>query len=90
MKFTLIMGFPGSASDKEFACQYKTCKRCASNLWVSKTPGVRNGIPIFLPGKFHEQAIVHGASELDRTAQLSTHITLIIIYLIQMSITWDR
>ena len=90
MKFTMIMGFPGSASGKEFAYQCKTYKRHASNTWVGKTPGVRNGIPVFLLGKFHEQATVHGASESDRTEQLSTHITLIIIHLIHMSLIWDR
>ena len=90
MKFTLIMGFPGSASGKEFAYQCRICKRHASNTWVGKTPGVRNGLPVFLLGKFHEQATVHGASESDRTEQLSTHITLIIIHLIHMSLIWDR
>ena len=39
------MGFPGGASDKEAACQYRRHKRLGFNLWVGKSPGEGYGSP---------------------------------------------
>ena len=38
-----MLGFPGSASGKEAACQYKRCKRHGCNPWVRKIPGGGHG-----------------------------------------------
>ena len=37
------MGFPGGASGKEPACQYRRHKRLRLDPWVGKTPRERNG-----------------------------------------------
>ena len=39
-------GFPGGASGKEPACQYRRHKRLGFNPWVGKIPWSRNGRPL--------------------------------------------
>ena len=50
-------GFPGGASGKEAACQYRRCKRHRFNPWVGKIPWSRkwHSSLVCLPGRFHEQ-----------------------------------
>ena len=50
-------GFPGGASGKESACQYKWHKRRGFNPWVGKIPWRRAWLPtpVFLPGESHGQ-----------------------------------
>ena len=49
--------FPGGASGKESACQYRRHNRCEFNPWVRKIPWRRTQqpTPVFLPGKSHGQ-----------------------------------
>ena len=76
-----ILGFPGSASDKEPAYQCRRHKRCRFNPWVRKKPWRREWqpAPVFLPGEFHGQRSLAGYSpqghkELDTTEWLThTH-----------------
>ena len=51
--------FPGGACGKESTCQ---CKRCRLDPWVGKIPWSRKWypIPVFLPGKSHEQRSLVG------------------------------
>ena len=48
-------GFPGSASDKEPACQCRRCKRCRFDPWIRKISWRRAWQPplVFLPGEPH-------------------------------------
>ena len=69
------MGFPGSASGKESACQ---CRRLGFDPWVGKIPWRRKWqtTPVFLPGESHEQRRLVGYSlwghkGLDTTEQLN-------------------
>ena len=63
------MGFPGSASGKEPACQCRRHKRCQFNPWVGKIPWRRTWqpTPVFLPGESHGwgslQVTVHWLSK---------------------------
>ena len=52
---THARGFPGGASGKESACQWRRHKRSRFNPCVSKIPWRRKWLraPVFLPGKFH-------------------------------------
>ena len=61
-----IYGSTGGTSDKESACQFKRYKRLQFNPWVRKILWRRRWqpIPIFLPGKSHEQRILVGYSSL--------------------------
>ena len=47
------LGFPGGASGKESACQFRRPKRRGFNLWTGKNSWSRKWypIPLFLPGK---------------------------------------
>ena len=78
LMFTL--GCPGGTSGKEFACQYRRCKRLGFDPWVGKIPWVGKvpwirkwqPIPVFLRGKSHGQRKLVGYSkcglkELDTT-----------------------
>ena len=62
-------GFPGGASGKESACQFRRHKRCGFNPWVRKIPGRRacKPTPVSLPRESVDrgawQAIVSGVSE---------------------------
>ena len=51
----LYGGFPGSASGKAPACQYRRHRRCGFHPWVGKIPWRRawQPIPVFLPGESH-------------------------------------
>ena len=57
--YTHIWGwdFPGDASDKEPACQFRRHKRCRFDSWVEKIPWRRTWqpTPVFLPGESHGQ-----------------------------------
>ena len=57
-------GFPGGASGKEPACQYRRHKGCKFELWVRKIPWRRAWQPtaVFLPGEFHGQRRLVGYS----------------------------
>ena len=48
----------------ESACQCRRCKRHRFDPWIEKTPWSRKWqpIPVFLPGKFHEQRSMVGCS----------------------------
>ena len=48
---------PRWLSGKEYACQYRRCKRLRFNSWVRKIPWRRKlqPTPVFLPGKSHGQ-----------------------------------
>ena len=58
------VGFPGSASGKEPACQCPRCKRCRFDPWVGKIPWRRTWqpTPVFLPGESHGQRTLAGYS----------------------------
>ena len=58
------MGFPGSASGKEPACQCRRHKRCGFNPWVGKIPWRRkwHPTPVFLPGESLGQRSLVGYS----------------------------
>ena len=67
-------GSPGSASDKEPACQCRRHNRCEFNSWVGKIPWMRaqQPTPVLLPGESHGQRSLAGRSpyghmELDTT-----------------------
>ena len=53
-----------SHSANESACQCRRCKRHGFDPWVEKIPWSRKWqpIPVFLPGKFHEQRSMVGCS----------------------------
>ena len=60
VKFTVplnILGFPGDASGKKPACQFRRHKICGFSAWVRKILWRRlwKPTPVFLPGKRHEQ-----------------------------------
>ena len=72
--------YPGGASGKESARQYRRQKRHSFDPWVRKIPWSREWqpIPIFLPGEFHGQRSLAGGSpwghkELDMWARACTH-----------------
>ena len=56
------MGFPGGASGKEPACQFRRHKRCKFSPWVGKIPWSRSWqpTPVFLPGESHGQRSLEG------------------------------
>ena len=69
--------FPGGASYKESACQWRRCKRLRFDPWVGKIPWRRKwqSTPVFLTGKFHRQRRLMGYSawglkELDTTEHM--------------------
>ena len=51
------VGFPGGASGKEPACQYKKPKKYGFSPWVGKKPWRKawQPTPVFLPGESHGQ-----------------------------------
>ena len=59
-----FLGFPGGASGKEPACQYRRCKRRGFDPWVGKIPWKRTWqpTPVFLPGESHGQRSLAGYS----------------------------
>ena len=69
------MEFPGGASDKESACQYRKTWRCRFDPWVRKIPWrkKRQPTPVFLPGKSHQKSLVdynpQGQKESDMTEE---------------------
>ena len=58
------MGFPGGASGKEAACQFRGCRRCRFHPWVGKIPWSKKWQPtaVLLSGKFHGQRSLVGYS----------------------------
>ena len=56
------MGFPGGASGKESACQYRKRRTLKFNPWVRKIPWRRKWqpTPVFLPGESHGQGSLAG------------------------------
>ena len=78
------MGFPGSTSDKEPACQYRRHKSRGFDPWVGKSPWRRvwQTTPVFLPKKSHGQRSLAGyspgvAKSRTQVAWLNTHIPLL-------------
>ena len=72
-------GFPGGATCKELACQFRRHKRLGFNSWVRKIPWRRawRHTSVFLPEKSHGQRSLAGYSpwghkELD-TTELTQH-----------------
>jgi len=59
-----ITGFPGGASGKEPACQYRKPRRLGFNAWVGKIAWRRawQHTQVFLPGESHEQKSLAGYS----------------------------
>ena len=49
---SVVEGFPGGASGKEPACQWRRCNKCRIHPWVGKIPRRRacQSTPVFLPG----------------------------------------
>ena len=75
------MGFPVSASGKGSACQFRRHVRCGFDPWVRKIPWMKawQHMPVFLPGKFHDERSLAGYSpwdhkELVMTERLNTHV----------------
>ena len=64
MKKGIKVGFPGSASDKDPACQCRKCKRYGLDPWVRKIPWRRKEqpTPVFLTRKSHGQRTLAGYS----------------------------
>ena len=58
------LGFPGSASGKEAACQCSKCKRCRFNPLIGKIPWRKawQPTPVFLPGESHGRRSLVGSS----------------------------
>ena len=56
--------FPGGIVGKEFTCWCRRCQRLRFSPWVGKIPWSRKWqpTPIFLPGKFHGQRSLAGAT----------------------------
>ena len=56
------MAFPGGASGKEPACQFRSCKRRGFNVMVRKILWSRKWQPTaeFLPGESHGQRSLGG------------------------------
>ena len=92
-----VREFPRLLSGKQSTCQHRRHKRCASDPWVGKIPWSRNQqpTPVLLPGKFHGQRNLAGATvqgghkELDTTEHalaviflfLCEHCTLLKVFL---------
>ena len=55
-------GFPGGASGKKPACQFRSCKRRGFNVMLRKILWSRKWQPTpeFLPGESHEQRRLGG------------------------------
>jgi len=71
---TVCLGFPGSTSGKQAACQCRRHRRPGFYPWVGKIPWRRvwKPTPVFLPGESHGQRSLAGCSpwggkELDTT-----------------------
>ena len=62
--FLFSLGFPGSASGKEPACQCRRLKRCRFDPWVRKIPWRRawQSTLVFLPGDSYGQRSLVGSS----------------------------
>ena len=83
VKYLAVKGFPGGASGKESACQWRRhrrCKRRGSDPWVMKKRMEREWLPtpVFLPGEFHGQRSRAGYSpwgrkESDTTEHACVH-----------------
>ena len=60
--YSLDRGFPGGATDKERACQFRRHKRSGIDPWIKKIPWRRKWKPtlIVMPGEFHEQRSLVG------------------------------
>ena len=58
------LGFPGDASGKEPACQWRRLERCGFDHCVRKIPWRRKRQPasVYLPGKSHGQRSLAGCS----------------------------
>ena len=72
-------GLPKWCSTKEFACQFRRCRRRGFSPWVRKIPWRRKWqpTPVFLPGESHEQRSLAGYSpwggtESDTTESVHT------------------
>ena len=59
-----ILGFPGSASGKEYTCQCRRHRRCGFSPRVEKIPWrtAWQPTPAFLPGESHRQRSLEGYS----------------------------
>ena len=60
-------GFPGGASGKEPACQFRRCKRCGFDPCVRKIPWrkAEQPTPVFLPRESHGQRRLVGYRPYD-------------------------
>ena len=70
-------GFPGGASCKELASQYRGSKRCGFDPWVGKVPWRRAQHPtrVFLPGESRRQGNLTGYSPQSRKESDTTEVT---------------
>ena len=80
------MGFPGGASSKEYACQYRRCKSLRFNPWVGKIPWSRKWLLVsalvFVPRKSRGQRSLAGHSpwghkESAKTEHTRTRLTCV-------------
>jgi len=71
------MGFPGRASGKESACQYRRRKRHGLIPGSGRPPGGGHGnpIPVFLPGESHGQSSLSGYRPQGRKESVTTEAT---------------
>ena len=76
------LGFPGSTSSKESACQCRRHERCGVYSCIGKIPWSMKWqpTPVFLPGKFHWQRSlvgyspqVHKESDMTERVHICTH-----------------
>ena len=78
LHYILLTGFPGGTSGNESTCQCRRPKRPRFHLWAGMISWSRqwHPIPVFLPGKSHEQRSlvgqVHGVAKSDMSGRLST------------------
>ena len=81
-----LLGFPGSSSGKESACQCRRPKRCRFDPWIGTIPWRREWqpTPVFLPGEPHGHRSLAGYSPWGRRVKtrlkrLSTHSVYLLI-----------
>ena len=82
LEWVVIAFSTGGLSGKDFACQYRRCKRLRFNPWVWKIPWRRAWLltPVFVPGESHGQRNLvgyrpRGCKESDMTEQLTLYFT---------------
>ena len=88
-------GFPGGASGKEPACQYKRHKRNRFDPWVRKIPWRREWQPTLVswPGEVHGQRSLAGCSPWGCTLLSNIHFLLVsnpLLPILCISYKWNH